>query len=35
MASINVKFFNEASQWIVREKTTKRFMSAEQGGQTP
>ena len=31
----NVKFFNEASQWVVREKITKRFMSPEQGGGAP
>src|SRR6204780_4334485 len=28
----NVKLFNEASQWIVREKVYKRFMSWLQGG---
>ena len=27
----NVKFFNEASQWLVREKINKRFMSSAQG----
>ncbi|MBV9287772.1 MAG: glutathione S-transferase family protein [Hyphomicrobiales bacterium] len=31
----NVKFFNETSQWLVREKITKRFMSLEQGGGAP
>jgi glutathione S-transferase len=31
----NVKFFNEASQWLVREKTRKRFMSLSQGGGGP
>ncbi len=31
----NVKFFNEASQWLVREKITKRFMSPEHGGGGP
>ena len=31
----NVKFFNEASQWLVREKITKRFMSLAQGGGAP
>jgi glutathione S-transferase len=35
MAWFNVKFFNEASQWLVREKILKRFMSAEQGGGGP
>ncbi len=35
MAWFNVKFFNEASQWIVREKIAKRFMSAAQGGGGP
>ena len=27
----NVKLFNEASQWLVREKVYKRFMSIAQG----
>lgn len=31
----NVKLFNEASQWLVREKITKRFMSSAQGGGAP
>lgn len=31
----NVKFFNEASHWLVREKITKRFMSPAQGGGAP
>jgi glutathione S-transferase len=31
----NVKFFNESSQWIVREKIYKRFMSSAQGGGAP
>ncbi len=31
----NVKFFNESSQWLVREKITKRFMSPDQGGGAP
>jgi glutathione S-transferase len=31
----NVKFFNESSQWLVREKITKRFMSPAQGGGGP
>ncbi len=31
----NVKFFNEASHWLVREKIHKRFMSPEQGGGGP
>ena len=35
MAWFNVKFFTEASQWIVREKITKRFMSSELGGGGP
>ena len=35
MAWFNVKFFNEASQWLVREKILKRFMTAEQGGGGP
>ncbi len=35
MAWFNVKFFNEASHWIVREKIYKRFMSAAQGGGGP
>jgi len=35
MAWFNVKFFNEASCWIVREKVYKRFMPTEQGGGSP
>jgi glutathione S-transferase len=35
IAWFNVKFFNEASQWLVREKIYKRFMSREQGGGGP
>jgi glutathione S-transferase len=35
MIWFNVKFFNEASQWLVREKITKRFMTVEQGGGAP
>jgi glutathione S-transferase len=31
----NVKLFNESSQWIVREKINKRFMSSGQGGGPP
>ena len=31
----NVKFFNEASQWLVREKIAKRFMTPAQGGGGP
>jgi glutathione S-transferase len=31
----NVKLFNEASQWLVREKVYKRFMSMAQGGGGP
>ena len=31
----NVKLFNEASQWLVREKIAKRFMSSAQGGGAP
>ncbi len=31
----NVKFFNESSQWLVREKIYKRFMSPDQGGGAP
>jgi len=34
-AWFNVKFFNEASQWLVREKIIKRLMSADQGGGAP
>ncbi len=34
-AWFNVKFFNEASQWIVREKIAKRFMNSAQGGGGP
>jgi len=35
MMWFNVKFFNESSQWLVREKITKRFMSLAQGGGAP
>jgi glutathione S-transferase len=35
MAWFNVKFFNESSQWLVREKITKRFMSPGAGGGAP
>jgi glutathione S-transferase len=31
----NVKLYIEASQWIVREKIAKRFMSPGQGGGAP
>ena len=31
----NVKFFHEASHWIVREKIYKRFMKSEHGGGAP
>jgi glutathione S-transferase len=31
----NVKFFNEASHWLVREKIFKRFMNPAQGGGGP
>jgi glutathione S-transferase len=31
----NVKFFNESSLWLVREKIYKRFMSPDQGGGPP
>ena len=31
----NAKLFNESSQWIVREKINKRFMSVGQGGGAP
>ena len=31
----NVKFFDEASQWLVREKINKRFMGSAQGGGAP
>jgi glutathione S-transferase len=31
----NVKFFNEASNWLVAEKITKRFMPANLGGGAP
>jgi glutathione S-transferase len=31
----NAKLFNEASQWLVREKVYKRFMSIGQGGGGP
>jgi glutathione S-transferase len=31
----NVKMFNESSQWLVREKINKRFMSSAQGGGAP
>jgi len=35
MIWFNVKFFNESSQWIVREKVYKRFMSSQHGGGAP
>ena len=31
----NVKLFNKSSQWLVREKVNKRFMSVSQGGGAP
>jgi len=31
----NAKFFNESSQWLVREKIHKRFMRPEEGGGAP
>jgi glutathione S-transferase len=31
----NVKLFHESTQWIVREKINKRFMSMSQGGGSP
>ncbi len=31
----NVKLFNESTQWLVREKVYKRFMSRAQGGGGP
>jgi glutathione S-transferase len=31
----NWKLFNESSQWLVREKVNKRFMSIAQGGGAP
>jgi glutathione S-transferase len=31
----NAKLFNESSQWLVREKVYKRFMSIGQGGGGP
>src|SRR5277367_1634433 len=31
----NWKLFNESSQWLVREKVNKRFMSVSQGGGAP
>jgi len=31
----NRKMFNESSQWLVREKVNKRFMSMAQGGGAP
>ena len=31
----NVKLFNEASQWLVREKVYKRFMNVAEGGGGP
>ena len=34
-AWFNVKFFNETSQWIVREKIFKRFMRPGEGGGGP
>ena len=35
MRWFNVKFFLEASQWLVTEKIYKRFMSARDGGGAP
>jgi glutathione S-transferase len=35
MAWFNIKFFNEASNWLVTEKIYKRFMSSGQGGGAP
>ncbi len=35
MIWFNVKFFNEFSQWLVREKVYKRFMSSQNGGGAP
>lgn len=35
MIWFNVKFFNESSQWLVREKVYKRFMSSQNGGGAP
>ena len=35
MVWFNVKFFNELSQWLVREKIYKRFMRPDQGGGAP
>jgi glutathione S-transferase len=35
MIWFNVKLFNEASNWLVREKIYKRFMSPDQGGGAP
>ncbi len=35
MIWFNVKFFNESSQWLVREKVYKRFMSSQHGGGAP
>jgi glutathione S-transferase len=35
MAWFNVKFFNEASNWLVTEKIYKRFMATGQGGGAP
>jgi len=35
VAWFNVKFFHEASHWLVREKIHKRFMKSENGGGAP
>jgi glutathione S-transferase len=35
MMWFNVKLFNESSQWLVREKIYKRFMTRDQGGGGP
>jgi glutathione S-transferase len=35
MSWFNVKFFNEASNWLVTEKIYKRFMPASLGGGAP
>ena len=35
MVWFNVKFFNESSQWLVREKIYKQFMRPDQGGGAP
>jgi glutathione S-transferase len=35
MIWFNVKFFNESSHWLVREKVYKRFISSQHGGGAP